>query len=146
MTSRPWRNCNPGDIRTLPAGELWDGQTGVDTLPGGPFAVFASRVMGWRALARNLLSYQELHGLRTVTALVNRWAPPSDGNNTGSYVALVAAAMDVAPLELLDLRDLDMLIAACRAFSLAEGGARIPWDPMERRKGCLMALGLATLP
>lgn len=143
---RPWRNNSPGDLRPLPNGELWSGQTSVDHAPGGPFVIFTSRMMGWRALALNLLAYQDKHNLRTVAQWCNRWAPPADHNDTSAYTALVARSMGVNPDKPQDLHDLKTIVAACAGIALAEGGARIVWDASERLGGVRLALAAAGDP
>lgn len=144
LASRPWRNNNPGDLRCLSGSQKWDGQVGVDNGPGGPFAIFTNRTMGWRALAVCLLTYFEQHCLDTVDAICDRWAPPSDGNDTSAYTALVAAKVGVTRFEMVDLRDEATLTGLCAAIALAEGGARLPWIEDERTAGIRLALGVTT--
>ena len=73
-------NNNPGNLeysKTNP----WVGQTGDD----GRFAKFETPEHGIRALGRNLMSYQR-QGIDTVSEIINRWAPPTDKNDTMSYI------------------------------------------------------------
>lgn len=132
---RPWRDCNPGDLRCLPAPERWEGQAGVDDAPGGPFAIFSDRTKGWRALAVCLLTYQDVHGLRTVRQIINRWAPPSDGNPTSAYAAFVAGWMGVRPDADVDLHHGPTMLGLVTAIATEEGGAQIKWPAAEKVAG-----------
>ncbi|MCS1340536.1 hypothetical protein NX036_25235, partial [Escherichia coli] len=81
--ARGIRNNNPGNLeysKTNP----WVGQTGDD----GRFAKFETPEHGIRALGRNLMSYQR-QGIDTVSEIINRWAPPTDKNDTMSYIKAV---------------------------------------------------------
>ena len=138
---RPWRNNNPLDLRCLNAPERWGGQVGIDDSPGGPFAVFADRAMGWRAGAVCLLAYQDLHGLRTVRGIIDRWAPPSDNNPTDAYVEFVAHRLGVQPDTTIDLHDGMTMLGLVTAISVEEGGAEIRWPQSEKVSG-LQAAGL----
>lgn len=108
-TPRGERNNNPGNIRL--SATRWQGQVdGTDPA----FVTFATPQDGVRALAKLLRNYQTIHGLRTVRAIINRYAPPSE-NNTSAYVASVAAALGVSPDAPLDLNNdatLQQLVAA----------------------------------
>lgn len=84
-TVRGIRNNNAGNIRASRA-DTWDGQTGIDD---AGFAIFKSSEWGVRALAKLLLNYERLHGLNTVSGIIERYAPPVE-NKTGSYVKSVA--------------------------------------------------------
>lgn len=137
---RPWRNSNPGDLRVLRGSQMWDGQMDIDWEPGGPFAIFSSRVMGWRALAVCLLAYLNMHKLDTIAGIIGRYAPPDDDNDTNHYADLVATVMDTSTGAILNLHDEGIMGKLCGAIALMEGGARIPWDPAERALGVNMAL------
>lgn len=127
------RNNNPGNIEAGSAN--WQGQTGSD----GRFATFDTPEQGIRALARNLLTYQERHGLDTVHGIVNRWAPPGE-NNTTSYVAAVARAVGVGPADRLNLRDPQTLQRLAGAIIRHENGQN-PYPDAVLRAGVDMALG-----
>jgi len=139
---RPWRNNNPGDLRCLPNGQKWNGQTGVDTAPGGPFAIFENRTMGWRALAVCLLTYFEKDGCYTVDRIIDRYAPPTDNNNTAAYVALVCGQIGAQPNSAVNPRSPATMLALIGAIALAEGSARIQWPAAEKVSGMQIALGI----
>lgn len=140
MFERPWRNNNPGDLRCLPTGK-WDGQTGADDRAGGPFAIFVSRRMGWRALAVCLLTYFERHGLNTIDGIIDRYAPPVE-NNTEGYKQLVCSQLGVTQAAVIDPREPDVMLALVSAIAVAEGGSRVLWPADEKLAGVQLALGI----
>lgn len=89
-TSRGYRNNNPGNIRYL-AAHAWNGQ--VDNDNG--YAVFDTPQNGTRALGHQLQAYIA-RGLTTPASIISTWAPPSDGNDTQSYIDDVAAQLSVS--------------------------------------------------
>src|SRR3569832_2780970 len=87
--TRGLRNNNPGNIRKTATD--WRGEVvGSDSA----FETFATPEAGIRALAVLLRNYQRKYGLRTVRAIITRYAPPSE-NNTESYVSAVAGRQEV---------------------------------------------------
>lgn len=127
------RNNNPGNIEA--GATAWQGQIGSD----GRFATFGSPEAGIRALGRNLLTYQETHGLETVHAIINRWAPPAE-NNTTAYVRTVAKAVGVSPAERINLRDPETLQKLASAIIQHENGGN-PYPDAVVRAGVDLALG-----
>lgn len=103
------RNNNPGNI--VRTSDRWQGMS-ADQSRDPRFVVFDAPVYGIRALARVLRKYNE-SGLNTVSAIINRWAPPVE-NDTGAYARVVAAALGVSPTTPITLTDSTMvnLIAA----------------------------------
>ncbi len=134
LASRPWRNNNPGDLRTLPAGERWAGQSGVDASPGGPFARFATRTDGWHALAQNLLAYQDVHQLHTVRGIIGRFAPALE-NDTGGYITQVCMQINRGADQAINVHDEATMLALCGAIARAEGGPRLAWPKAEMLDG-----------
>lgn len=94
-TSRGYRNKNPGNIDWNERNK-WQGQIGKEPGANSRFAVFESHEYGIRALAMLLTTYQDRYGLRTVRALINRWAPPNE-NSTDAYVSGVARMVGIDP-------------------------------------------------
>ncbi len=85
------RNKNPGNLRDR------------DT---GNFAQFDTLRQGIHAADMNLLDYQVHHGIRTIEAVVNRWAPKGDGNNDpAAYAAAVSKSTGIGVDEQIDLTD-----------------------------------------
>lgn len=112
------RNNNPGNIRD--GNDKWQGLSKTDTDP--EFCVFDAPTWGIRALAVLLINYQDKHKLRTVRAIINRWAPPNE-NNTDAYVNSVARAVDVEPDDRLDLHEYRYLCPIVEAIIRHENGA-----------------------
>lgn len=133
------RNNNPGNLeysKTNP----WVGQTGDD----GRFAKFETPEHGIRALGRNLLSYQR-QGIDTVSDIINRWAPPSDNNNTDAYIKAVCAQLGVTADQQLDASNPDTLKALCAAIIQHENGSQ-PYSDQQLSTGVSAAIGLSQLP
>ncbi|HED5666420.1 TPA: hypothetical protein SCS24_001188 [Enterobacter kobei] len=138
-SARGIRNNNPGNLeysKTNP----WVGQTGDD----GRFAKFETPEHGIRALGRNLLSYQR-QGIDTVNDIINRWAPPSDNNNTDAYIQAVCAQLGVTANQQLDASNPDTLKALCAAIIQHENGSQ-PYSDQQLATGVSAAIGLSQLP
>jgi hypothetical protein len=126
--TRGERNNNPGNIERVKANP-WQGQlsdadyakTSEALKNGGRFDVFSAVEYGIRALASLLVNYQDKHGLRTIRGIAGRWAPSSE-NNTGAYVAHVAALSGFGPDALLDLHSHDHLAPLVKAIITHENG------------------------
>lgn len=111
---------NPGNIRFDP-NNLWRGLDNPTADEHG-FARFTAMHYGVRALAKTLLTYQDIHGLKTVREIIGRWAPPADHNDTEAYAADVAARCRVSPDDQIDLHDPSVLGALAAAISHHETG------------------------
>jgi hypothetical protein len=118
------RNNNPGNIRK--SSEPWRGllPDAVQTDPA--FFRFSAPEWGIRAIAVILRTYQTKHGLKSVRALIHRWAPTVE-NDTEAYVAAVAKAVGVGPDEPIDLRDADDMRGMVLAIIRHENGQQ-PYD------------------
>ncbi|HBT6275581.1 TPA: hypothetical protein PCK60_002033 [Klebsiella quasipneumoniae] len=135
--ARGLRNNNPGNIEA--GSNSWDGQAGSD----GRFAKFVTPEHGIRALGKNLLSYQR-QGYDTVSEIVNRWAPASDGNNTEAYIAALCKKLNVTPNDQLNMSDINTLRQLCAGIIQHENG-RQPYSEDQLNTGVSAALGLTTL-
>lgn len=94
-TTRGVRNNNPGNIDFNKANQ-WQGQLGIEEgVPTPRFARFDSAENGIRALGKLLQTYQSKYGLKTVKAIINRWAPPGE-NDTGAYVSAVQQSIKLS--------------------------------------------------
>ena len=83
------RNNNPLNIRL--SKDRWQGQRPPSTSPEGEkaFCVFESMAYGWRAAFVILCrTYYNKYKLRTIRAIITRWAPPKE-NNTEAYIRRV---------------------------------------------------------
>jgi len=83
--ARNWRNNNPGNLEYGDFARA-HGAVGTD----GRFAVFPDYAAGRRA-KEALLFESEAYAGRTIQSAISRYAPPHE-NDTGAYVARVAAA------------------------------------------------------
>lgn len=133
------RNNNPGNLEAS-SSNPWVGQTGSD----GRFAKFETPEHGIRALGRNLLSYQR-QGIDTVSDIINRWAPPTDNNDTAAYIKSVCAQLGVKADQPLDASNPDTLQALCAAIIKHENGSQ-PYSNKQLSTGVSAALGLSQLP
>jgi len=100
--NRATRDNNPGNLDFEPWMEEQYGAV-LETIPTGyhespRFAHFPTVDAGWAAM-RELLT-TDYAGL-TIEAALNRWAPPSDGNDTSAYTANVCALCEVTPATIL---------------------------------------------
>jgi len=118
VTARSIRNFNPGNLgynsftRSL-------GATGVK--PEGRFAVFPDMATGIAALARNLLNYQDAHGIDTARGIINRWAPGNE-NNTAAYLVFFDVVLGCGPDDKFNFHNADFLYWACTAIGEEEAG------------------------
>lgn len=97
------RHNNPGNLRRWGNAPVVNG-----------FARFATPEEGLSAMTGNLQSYGA-KGYNTIGRIINRWAPESDNNNTGAYVAHVSRLTGFAPNQQLDMNDqatLEKLVSA----------------------------------
>lgn len=124
---------NPGNIRA--SGIRWEGET---TPKGAAWETFESDHFGLRALAMLLISYSTRRGLKTVRAIIARWAPPRE-NRTDSYVASVARELGVKPGQPIDVRDLGTCEALTASIAKHEVGKRYPAATV--RAACEDAIG-----
>jgi hypothetical protein len=139
----PVRCKNPGDLRI---GIPWEGLAPVQSDPS--FCTFISATYGFRALAIDLHTKWAVDGLRTIEAIITKYAPPSENNTLHYrmvYIGDVAAAMGVAMDAVLDLNSFDQLRSFCRAIATHEAGfwAFAPWA---LTRGVNMALAYVKAP
>ena len=113
---RGWRNNNPGNIRHGPA---WQGLSPEQT--DKSFCQFISPEYGIRALCKILKTYQTKHGLKTISAIINRYAPPIE-NDTNSYADHVAKMLSTKPYLAIDLNNPIMMADMVEAIIVHECG------------------------
>ena len=133
VTPRGIRNRNPGNLRKSTID--WLGE-----VPGFDyeFESFDTDEHGLRALAKNLLAYQDLHGLRTIAAIISRYAPNTE-NGTDAYIAAVSEDMRIPSQQLLNLHDVSTLVALVKAIVRHENGQQ-PYSEATIEAGVNMAL------
>lgn len=129
------RNHNPGNIRRTAT--LWRGMS-ADQSADPAFIVFQEPLWGLRALGRLLRTYYDIYQCRTVAAIIDRYAPPTE-NNTAAYRAAVAAALRVSADQLLP-RDAPTWIGLMQAIVRHENGIGDYYPPDLYRSAAELAL------
>jgi hypothetical protein len=117
MIPRGIRNNNPLNLEYGPF-TIAQGATGSD----GRFAVFPDMPTGIAALAKQLMIYQDQHGLDTISGIVNRWAPSSE-NNTAAYISFVCSVTGLQPDDHLNMHDTNTLFWMITGMGEEECGA-----------------------
>lgn len=117
------RNFNPGNIENGPFAKSQPGYVGSD----GRFAQFDTMDNGINAHSALLGSYGN-KGLNTLNAIINKWAPSSDGNNTNAYASFVGKKIGVDPNQPLDMNDPNVRRNIAMAMGRYENGMS-PVDP-----------------
>lgn len=132
MKPRGIRNNNPGNIKYNGIA----GWRGLATPPSdGTFCIFIQPHYGIRALARLLKNYNRIYGLRTISSIITRFAPASE-NKTNAYINSVAKSMKRDPHDMLELDDMEIMLALVRAIIRHENGIQ-PYTDNELRKGIM---------
>ena len=104
------RNKNPMNIKYDSANE-WEGQNGSD----GTFSVFTQHKYGIRAGAKLLHNYMTVHGLRSVLAIVDRWAPSSE-NDVSAYASFIAKRLNVSVSDAIGIDKIRPMVKAMIEF------------------------------
>ena len=90
---RGLRNNNPLNIRR--SGDKWQGLRVLQE--DRAFFQFSEMKWGWRAAFRLLChTYYGKYKLRTIRAIITRWAPPKE-NNTEAYIRRVTDRIGIGP-------------------------------------------------
>lgn len=75
---RGTRNNNPGNLKLTTL--AWRGKIPNSENTDGTFEQFESMAYGIRALYRTLITYANKYGLRSVSDIIDRWAPPGENS------------------------------------------------------------------
>lgn len=117
--SRGLRNRNPGNLRHN-AAFTWLGEIEPDA---EGYARFDSDDHGLRAIALDVYTKWSRDGLRTVRAIIGKYAPPNE-NPTSNYIANVCAALGgIKPDDTLSLADVGTLALFVKAIVRQECGS-----------------------
>lgn len=116
-TTRGARNNNPGNIEDGPFARSLPGYAGSD----GRFAKFDTPQEGQQAAEVLLTNYGQ-KGVNTLSGIVNRWAPASDGNDTKAYVAKLSQETGIPPDQPINLEDPKVRSAVAKAMFKQESG------------------------
>lgn len=115
---RPVRLNNPGDLERVD-GQIWLGQA--DDQRDPRFVCFRTPEYGFRAMAITIRTYYTAHGLRTVRAIISRFAPPTE-NDTEAYIAGVARRCGVGADDPIDVYGYPVMLGLCLGVAQREGG------------------------
>ncbi|HAK6117887.1 TPA: hypothetical protein H2R31_002929 [Salmonella enterica] len=133
------RNNNPGNLEYSAQG--WDGEL----TPDGRFSRFDTPEHGIRALAKNMRTFQNKHGLNTIAGMISKFAPPEDHNDTPTYIKAVAGMMGVDPEQHIDTSNVDTLTKLVNSIITVENGSN-PYTNKQISDGVLAAMGAKQLP
>jgi len=128
MEPRGIRNNNPLNIRR--SGDKWQGLKALQE--DREFFQFSEMEWGWRAAFRILCNtYYNKYKLRTIRAIVSRWAPNNE-NNTAAYIRHVSDYTGIGPDKVLASPKecpTDWLLIGY-AMAVVENGKALPAVPM----------------
>lgn len=119
-TPRGIRNCNPGNLRL--SNDNWKGLRMEQT--DKEFFQFEEMRWGYRAMMRTLQNYRKVHGCRTITDFITRWAPSCE-NNTMAYIKVVCNQLGVPSVFIPDIEDRETMCAMAAAISRHENGVEV---------------------
>ncbi len=108
--SRGLDNNNPGNIRLSATAYLGEVKPSRDKA----FKQFETMAWGYRAIFVLLHTYGVKHGLRSIEAIVKRYAPPTE-NDTERYVSFVAYRSGIArerEIDTLSAADMKRIVTA----------------------------------
>jgi len=130
---------NPGNVE-LGSGK-WQGLTPTQS---HRFATFTDVTYGIRAIAVTLITYQDKYKIRTISAAIARYAPPSDNNHTRKYIENVCIWTGFRPSEELNFHSWQHLRPVVLAIMRQESGVdlgavRLEITPAQVDKGLVMA-------
>lgn len=126
--SRGLRNNNPGNIRQNSDNFL--GEIKPSTDPA--FKQFESIEYGYRAIFVTLNTYQKKYGLSTIRAMISRWAPPKDNNDTEAYIRAVSSESGVPENSHITSTNKDVMVPIVAAMSRVENGVEANITEVQR--------------
>lgn len=129
---------NPFNIRTNT--QKFQGEVQPSSNPA--FKQFESFPYGIRAGCKILVTYYAKYGLNTIHELIQRWAPPSDGNDTPAYEEFVSKHMGISIYEAFKVTDYNEMMLLADAIGHRENP--VAYTPDDLELGVSMALNLKT--
>lgn len=138
MTTRGVLCNNPMNL--MMSEKLWQGEVRPTLDPQERLCTFDSMENGVRGGVKTLMTYYRVHGLKTVSQMIHRYAPPVE-NNTCAYTDAVCEKMGVQPDELLHMEDRKTVEDLVGAIIHHEQGYDC-CTPDEIEAGTTRALGL----
>ncbi|HUN13556.1 MAG TPA: structural protein P5 [Alistipes sp.] len=125
--ARGLNNRNPGNIRQ--SNGRYKGEVRPSRDPA--FKQFETMAWGYRAIFVLLHTYRTRHGLRTIAAMIARWAPPTE-NKTELYIRTVSRRSGIPADRPLDTRDRRTMIPIAAAISFVENGTAADMHDVEK--------------
>jgi hypothetical protein len=113
------RHNNPLNIKFNTAND-WVGQ---DKTKSDIFAHFDDKKYGYRAAFKIIDAYVNKHGLKLISDIIYRFAPPSDNNPTENYIKYVAAQSGIPTFKFITRNDYKKLVAAMAKFESGDDDA-----------------------
>lgn len=138
VAPRGLRNNNPFNLKEIEGDKTqWKGERATDDDP--IFEEFENPEAGIRAGIKVLKTYQSKHGIKTITGIVERFAPSSE-NDVAAYIASVAQRSGFTADEELDLSDPRQLSKIVDAIIFHENGKQpFPEDIIKHLTGDITA-------
>ncbi len=127
-TPRGIINNNFGNIRR--SKDKWIGLKEVQS--DHSFFQFKEPKYGYRALLKILINYRKKYGLKTISEMINKYAPKKENNTTG-YISRVCKEMKVSSSYVPDVEDKSTMCSMAAAISLVENG--VPANMVDIEKG-----------
>lgn len=126
---RGLRNNNPLNLRI--SGISWRGKVPLGQNTDGSFEQFDTLQNGIRAALINIRTYIRKYHLNTPQAIINRWAPASDGNNTVAYVRRVCELTSFSPAAVISASNKYQLCHLVWAMAAVECGRIMNYHEFE---------------
>lgn len=136
-------NNNPLNLR--PTQPPFEGTLRTVHTSAGDFTVFQSAAFGFRAACRNLISYYDRLGIKTVRGVIERWAPSAE-NDTAAYVAAVCNRTGFQADQPLELKSYEVAYNLLHAMTIQEQGSFDAYFKQWQLDEGLRRAGIADVP
>lgn len=113
------RNNNPGNVEHNPDNN-WIGLA--DPASDGRYCRFTHPQYAIRAMLWTMLTYQTKYRFKTITQIIERYAPRQDKNATTAYIAHVSKRAGIKPNQAISLREFETAVAVVTAMIEFENG------------------------
>lgn len=113
------RNNNPGNVEHNPDNN-WIGLA--DPVSDGRYCRFTHPQYAIRAMLWTMLTYQTKYRFKTITQIIERYAPRQDKNATTAYIAHVSKRAGIKPNQAISLREFETAVAVVTAMIEFENG------------------------
>lgn len=129
LQERGLRNNNPGNIRRNDRDKPFIGEIrpSQDCL----FRQFKDISYGYRAMFYLLRKYKK-NKFNTIEAMIYRWAPPNDNNDTNTYIDFVCHKSGMDRYQPVDVYDKNTMCKIVAAMSQMENGVKANMIDVEK--------------